>query len=154
MMDPPEHQFFNLGYYWSRQQYDSLFAYNRQNGAVLSASYPRLYSLTGEFEQQKYKKPALALAMSAVLPGSGKAYSGRWGDAAVSFLFVTTGAYASYRAFSKKGISSFNGWLFGGIAFSFYASNLYGSFKAARNHNEQVRNQYQHDAEDIIRDTF
>jgi len=153
-MDQQENAFFSLGYYWARQQYDSLFAYNRRNQEIISGSYPQLYSLTADFENQKYKKPAIALAMSALVPGSGKAYSGRWGDAAISFLFVTSGAYASYRAFRKKGISSFNGWLFGGVAFSFYASNLFGSFKAARNYNKDLRNQYQHHAEHIIHHSF
>lgn len=154
LMDREERAFFNLGYYWTQRQYDSLFAYNHRNSDIISGSYPGLYSLTGDFENQKYKIPAVALALSAVLPGSGKAYSGRWGDAAVSFLFVTSGAYASYRAFKKKGIGSFNGWLFGGVAFSFYASNLYGSFKAARNHNDQVRNKYHQNAERIIHHSF
>ena len=154
MMPPQEQAFYSLGYFWVRRQADSLFAFNRQNQEILSRAYPDLYQLTADFESQKYKQPALALAMSAIIPGSGKAYSGRWGDAAVSFLFVTSGAYASYRAFKKKGISSFNGWLFGGVAFSFYASNLFGSFKAARNYNATVRKQYQDHAEGIIHRSF
>jgi hypothetical protein len=153
-MGREEQACYSLGYYWAQQQYDSLFAYNTRNRELLSGSCPQLYTLTCDFAQQKFKKPVIALALSTVLPGSGKAYSGRWGDAAVSFLLVTSGAYASYRAFHKKGIHSFNGWLFGGIAFSFYASNLFGSFKAARNHNEVLRNQYQNNAADIIHSTF
>lgn len=154
LMDQEEYAFYSLGYYWAHQQYDSLFACNHRNQDILSASHARLFSLTSDFEHRKYKKPVLALALSAVLPGSGKAYSGRWGDAAISFLFVTSSAYASYRAFNKKGVSSFNGWLFGGVAFSFYSSNLFGSYKAAKNHNENLRNHYQNNAERIILHSF
>jgi len=153
-MTQQENALYSLGYYWTQRQYDSLFAINQRQSGILSASYPDLFSLTSDFQNQKYKKPALALAMSAIVPGSGKAYCKRWGDAAISFLFVTSGAYASYRAFKKKGIGSFNGWLFGGVAFSFYVSNLYGSFKAARNFNDQVRNHYHSDAERFIHHSF
>lgn len=154
LLDRGEYAFYQLGYYWAHQLYDSLFAYNHRNEEILSRSYPQLYSLTNDLEQQKYKKPALAVALSAILPGSGKAYSRRWGDAAVSFIFVTSSAYASYRAFKKKGIRSFNGWLFGGVALSFYSSNIYGSYKAARTYNDQVRHQYHQHAESIIHHNF
>lgn len=92
--------------------------------------------------------------MSTIIPGSGKAYSKRWGDAVISFLFVTTNAYASYRAFNKKGIKSVNGWIFGGLAFSFYSANLWGSAKAARIYNSQLLQGYQDHAESIIYNNF
>ena len=147
---PEDHAFYSLSYYWVNQQYDSAFAFNKRNAELITGRNRQLYNLTSSFEQQKYKKPMVALAMSAVIPGSGKAYSKRWGDAAISFLFVTTSAWASYRAFKQKGVRSFNGWMFGGIAFSFYTSGLYGSFKAARTHNELLRFQFQNNAEDTI----
>ena len=153
-LEPGEEAFYTLGYLWITQKHDSAFVYNSRNADLLSRTTPRLHSLTNEYENQKYKSPALALFMSSIVPGSGKAYSGRWADASMSLLFVTTSAYASYRAFRKKGISSFNGWLFGGISISFYTSNLYGSYKSARKHNEDLRFQYQKDAEGIIYNSF
>jgi hypothetical protein len=149
-----EESFYGLSYYWRTRQFDSAFIYNRMKSEILEGSYPSLHSLTHDFEHQKYKSPALALIMSAILPGSGKAYSKRWGDAAVSFLFIATTGYASYRAFNKKGVRSFNGWFLGGIGFSFYASNLYGSFKSARNFNREVITRYEDEASRIIHSNF
>ena len=149
-----EEAFYTLSYYWRTSNYDSAFSYNREAGSLLQQRYSGLYDLTIQFEQQHYKSPFLALILSAVLPGSGKAYSKRWGDAAVSFLFVSTAAYASYRAFNRKGIRSFNGWLMGGIAFSFYSSNLYGSFRAAKQYNREVVTSYQNEAKNIIYSNF
>lgn len=154
MLEPAEAGLYRLGYYWTTQQFDSAFSYNHREAAMLSANHAALYNLTLDFQEQHYKKAWLAMAMSAVLPGSGKAYSKRWGDAAISFILVSTSAFASYRAFNRKGIKSVNGWIFGGVAFSFYSSNIYGSFKAARNHNEDIRKQYQEDAKGIINSYF
>jgi TM2 domain-containing membrane protein YozV len=92
--------------------------------------------------------------MSAIIPGSGKAYSKRWGDAIISFIFVGTNTFAAYRAFSKKGINSTNGWIFGSLAFSFYSANLWGSFKAAKNYNNHIKHSYQQNAENIIYTSF
>ncbi len=149
-----EKDFYTLGYYWVKHQYDSAYSLVNRSREILSEHPSPLYSLTQEFEQQKFKKPALALALSTVLPGSGKAYSKRWGDAAISLVFVSSSAFASYRAFKKKGVKSLNGWLFGGVAFSFYASNIYGSFKAAKRYNDDLRMEYQQHAETIIHHSF
>jgi len=152
--NPEDHAFYSLSYFWANQQYDSAFAFNSRNAQLIAGRNKQLYDITRSFEQQKYKKPMVALAMSAVFPGSGKAYSKRWGDAAISFLFVTSSAWASYRAFKQKGVKSFNGWMFGGVAFSFYTSGLYGSFKSAKTHNQNLRIQYQNNAEGTIYNSF
>lgn len=150
-LDESSEAFYMLSYYWKTGRYDSAFSYNRQHQLLLEKEYEPLYALTVRFEEQSYKSPALALMMSAVLPGSGRAYSGRWRDAVISFVMIGTTAFTSYRAFSKKGIRSFNGWFLGGISFSFYISNLYGSFRAAQSYNLQTVNRYQDEAGDILR---
>jgi hypothetical protein len=153
-LDQDEKAFYTLGYYWANQQYDSAFAFSSRNADLLSESSSQLLSLTQSFQMQRFKKPFLALAMSTVLPGSGKAYSKRWADATISFLLVSTSAYASYRAFKRKGIKSVNGWIFGGVSFSFYLSNIYGSYKSAKHYNEDLRIQYQNNAESTIYNSF
>lgn len=153
-LDPKDRDFYSLSYLWANQKYDSAFSYNNRHAESLRGNFRELYDLTVAFEQQRYKKPMLALAMSAVLPGSGKAYSKRWGDASISLLFVASSAFASYRAFKQKGIKSINGWIFGGVALSFYSSNLYGSYKSAKNYNETLRIRYQNNAEQTIHHSF
>lgn len=153
-LEPGDQSYYKLSNLWLTKNHDSAFVYSHRNYDLLHAKSPDLLQLTYDLENEKYKSPALAVMMSTIIPGSGKAYSKRWGDAVISFLFVTTNAYASYRAFNKKGIKSVNGWIFGGLAFSFYSANLWGSAKAARIYNSQLLQGYQDHAESIIYNNF
>jgi len=80
------------------------------------------------------RSPFLAASMSALLPGAGKAYCGRWGDALVNLVAVAGmlgGAYALWeddRSFAV-GLA-----ISGGI---FYGGNIYGSYVGARWFNEE-----------------
>jgi len=98
----------------------------------------------------KYKSPALSIALSSVIPGSGKVYSGAWKDAIVSFFFVATSAFQSYRGFEKNGVKSAYGWVFGGLATGFYLGNLFGSAKAAHMYNSNLKNNLKHKIEEIF----
>lgn len=153
-LDPSAEAFYTLGYYWRTGNFDTAFSFSREHRSILQEDHRPLYDLTVRFEQQRYKSPLLALMFSTVVPGSGKAYSKKWGDAAISFFFVSTSAYVSYRAFNRKGIRSFNGWLMGSVAFSFYSSNLYGSFKAAKQYNRDLVTRYQDEAKNLIYSNF
>jgi hypothetical protein len=145
-----QNAFYHTAYFWMNSKYDSLSYINRKYGGLLMNSYPELYKLGVDFEKLHYKKPGLAVFMSALIPGSGKAYSKNWGDALVSLLIIGTNSYASYRAFRKKGIKSGNGWIFGSLAVSFYFANLWGSHKAAVKYNNDLNLQYQKNAESVI----
>ncbi|PID91959.1 MAG: hypothetical protein CSA96_05740 [Bacteroidetes bacterium] len=148
----PEHErsYYRLGQFWLNKQYDNALALYAANSYEYEGNRALLFSLTGELSEQRFKSPALAMALSALVPGSGRAYSKRWADAAISFVLISTSAFASYRAFHKKGIKSVNGWLFGGISFSFYVSNIYGSYKAAKHYNSSIYKDYQQHAESIL----
>ncbi len=154
LLDSTENSFFVASYYWVNKEYDKLFDYYAKEGSLLSQANFELYKTTESFYKQEYKSPFAAFLMSAVIPGSGKAYTKRWGDAFVSFLFISTNAYASYRAFNKKGVKSLNGWLFGGLALSFYSANLWGTVKGVKLYNNNIRDTYQNNAENIIYNSY
>ncbi len=98
----------------------------------------------------KYKSPFLSVALSSVIPGAGKVYSGAWKDALVSFFFVATSAFQSYRGFEKNGVKSAYGWVFGGLAAGFYIGNLCGSAKAAHRYNHNLKQNLKHSIEEIF----
>lgn len=99
---------------------------------------------------QKRKKPWIATALSVVLPGSGKAYSGYWGDAAISFLFTASTSFFAYRAFEKYGTNNVYPWLIGGLAVSYYSANIYGGNRAAVHYNDNLDHEIIHETESIL----
>jgi hypothetical protein len=98
----------------------------------------------------RYKKPGVAMALSFVLPGAGKAYSNQWKDGAISLLFVGLNTWQAYRRFDQEGLDTFWGWIHGGFALGFYVGNLYGSHKAARLYNEKKRRDLYHETKQIV----
>lgn len=147
---PSRKSFYQLSYRWVNHDYKSAIGYCKTN----QENNENLFKLTMALDNEKQKSGALAGILSAIVPGSGKAYSKRWGDALISFLFVGANSYSSYVSFKKKGISSTNGWIFGGMAFSFYSANIWGSVKAAKKYNLAVKEKYQKNAENIIYSNF
>jgi TM2 domain-containing membrane protein YozV len=101
-------------------------------------------------ETVKRKKIWLATIMSMVIPGSGKMYSGYWGDGVLSFLFTTSSTYFAFRAFDKNGTKKIYPWLAGGLAFSYYSANIYGGNRAAFKYNNDLKHGFIHETEQII----
>lgn len=124
-----------------------LYESNSGIDAGFIAGYGSLLDLEKKFN---YKKPGVSIIMSAILPGSGKVYSGFWKDGLISFIFITASAYQSYRGFSKYGVKSAYGWIFGSLAAGFYIGNLYGSGKSANQHNNEFRHNIHHQVEEIF----
>lgn len=88
------------------------------------------------------KSKAWASILSAVVPGSGKFYTGDWKDGIFSILFVGSTAYQSYRGFDKNGSKSGIGWLFASLSTGFYLGNIYGANKSAERYNKRVNERY------------
>lgn len=104
-------------------------------------------------EKQKstsYKSTALAIGMSAIVPGAGKAYAGNLKDGLFSMLFIGVNGWLSYRGFSQKGLSSGFGWAFGSLTTGFYAANLYGSARESRLANHRLNVSLQNDVLEVI----
>ena len=94
------------------------------------------YSETlGGITSVKKKSAAMSMAMSAVIPGSGKIYSGYWKDGLVVLAFTSVSTWQAYRGFSKSGVKSVYAWVYAGSSFGFYVGNIYGARKAAFKYN-------------------
>ncbi len=99
---------------------------------AISIKYDTLINTALAFHK---KSPFLAGAMSAMIPGSGKVYTGYWKDGLISFFMIAGSGLQAYKAFESKGSSSAKGWIFGSIATGFYLGNIYGSQKSAKDRN-------------------
>jgi len=115
-----------------------------------SPYYTSLGNIIQEYTATRKKSPLLAATMSTIIPGAGKAYTGRWADGAIALVFIGSNVWQSYRGFEKDGIKSVRGWVFGAIGFGFWVGNIYGSYQTARQYNQSVMQKYHDKASDII----
>ena len=97
----------------------------------------------------RYKNPMLAATLSALVPGSGKLYTGRWKDAIFSFLFVTSASWLSYKTVAHNGFK-IDGIIYGSVAMGFYTANVYGSSKSAKVFNQNINQSFSNEAQKIL----
>ena len=97
-----------------------------------------LTDITESTKNLKFKSPAIAGVLSGIVPGTGKVYTHNYIDALISFVFIGSNAWQSYKGFEKNGIKSVSGWIFGGLSLGFYVGNIYGSVKAAKKYNKKI----------------
>ena len=100
-----------------------------------------LIGITAEGAAFKRKSPALAGMLSAVLPGSGKAYAGRWKDGLIAFIMTSSTAFISVRGFNKNPNSIYP-WIMGSFALVYYSGNIYGSGQAALKYNKMREDEW------------
>ena len=101
-----------------------------------------LNALAFESTSLPRKNPLLAGVMSTILPGTGKFYVGRSGDAIYSLISITLMGWQSYDGFDRDGKDSVKGWVYASIGTIFYLGNIYGSAVAARLYNRKVEDDF------------
>ena len=88
------------------------------------------------------RSPFLAGTLSTFIPGAGRLYTGRLGDALASLLTVGLTGWQAYDGFRRDGISSAKGWTLGTLCSIFYVGNIYGSVISARVYNRHVTDEF------------
>ena len=89
------------------------------------------------------RSPFLAGALSTILPGAGRLYTGfRIGDALTSLITVGFSGWQAYDGFRSDGLLSVKGWTFGTLCSIFYVGNVYGSVISARVYNRHVEDEF------------
>lgn len=125
----------------ARYQYEiSLLDRDWREAKKQFSQLPTIYrahyrDFNNEIPPKNRKSPTAAMVMSSIVPSSGRFYVGDYKDALFSLTFMAGPAYQSYRRFSKGGIESTGGWIYGGVAFGFYLGNIYGSGQSAKIYN-------------------
>ncbi len=106
-----------------------------ENGNDSLQSFAPYAPIIAESENLRHRSAGVSMLFSAVVPGTGKAYSSEWKDGLISLVLVGICTYQSYRGFNRDGVSSAYGWIYGSLGFGFYLGNIYGSFKSAKKFN-------------------
>lgn len=127
-------QYYTMSALLLKKDWNAAFTYQSGKSAVPL----NLTEIATEGYLLKYKKPAVAATLSAIIPGSGKMYAKRWKDGLYSLLIIAANVWQSYRGFEKYGSESAYGWIFGGLAIGFYSGNIYGSYKETVKYNNKL----------------
>jgi hypothetical protein len=141
---------YELGSWLLEGKWINQRAKTRESSLAIAATDARLLDLYTKTKNVHRKSPAASVALSALVPGLGKIYSRDWKDGLLSLLFVATNAWQSYRGFSRNGIKSATGWVFGSLAFGFYSANLFGSWKSANSYNSKQTDLIRHETEGAL----
>lgn len=88
------------------------------------------------------RSPFLAGAFSTIVPGAGRVYTGRLGDALNTLFTVGLTGWQAYDGFSRDGLSSVKGWTLGTLCGIFYVGNIYGSVISARVYNRHITDEF------------
>jgi len=88
------------------------------------------------------RSPFVAGMLSTIVPGAGRFYTGRLGDALSSLFTVGFTGWQAYDGFRRDGLSSVKGWTLGTLCSIFYVGNIYGSVISARVYNRQVTDEF------------
>ena len=88
------------------------------------------------------RSPFLAGVLSTIVPGAGRLYTGRIGDALTSLLTVGIAGWQAYDGFQRDGLSSVKGWTLGTLGGIFYVGNIYGSVISARVYNQHIEDEF------------
>ena len=86
------------------------------------------------------KNPCLGVALSAILPGSGRIYAGRFGDGIFSMVTFFTSAYMAYKYYKEENYPLTV--LFGGVSGIFYGGNIFGTYISVKIYNSNEMDKY------------
>ena len=104
-------------------------SFNQINRSLyeISESADNLQKICLDLKKHKNKSPVIAGILSGIIPGSGKFYSGKKGEAISAFISTTGLGLITWESYRKSGLNSFRT-LFFGTAFAFsYVANIWGA---------------------------
>jgi hypothetical protein len=89
-----------------------------------------------KIKEHNPKSPLLAGVMSAIVPGSGKFYTGHRGQGATALVTVVSLAAIAAESYYRAGPKSIQFISFGAIFSIFYAGNIWGSVNSVKKRND------------------
>jgi len=115
------------------------------SGFLIKKHFNDLDQIIERVETRKIKSPILAATMSAIIPGSGKFYTGKIGEGVASLLMVGILTASSIEQYNNGGFVNPQFYLMSLPAAFFYVGNIYGSYFSVKvaniEFNEEIRNE-------------
>ena len=117
--------------------FEMIFNSGKCTDPVCSVAEFALYVQKQKLMYLKTKKRFLAGLFSAIIPGTGKIYAGKPREAFYSFFPVVVNFAQAAEGYYYNKLESPHLYVFGAVGTVFYASNIYGSARAAKRKNEE-----------------
>ncbi|MFP4060370.1 MAG: hypothetical protein ACOCXD_01065 [Bacteroidota bacterium] len=95
-----------------------------------------------DLKQFNPKKMWIAGVMSAIIPGSGKFYTGKHGEGLSAFLAVVLLSGITYENYKKAGATNWKTLTFGSLTTIFYVGNIYGSVFSVKLYRDEFYKTY------------
>lgn len=125
-------------------EYEHYTAILPKNNNAINIEKDKLADLAVRIKNHNPKSPALAGMMSAILPGSGKMYTGKYGEGITAFLSIAILGAITYENFNKAGINNYKTITFGSMFGIFYAANIYGSVFSVKAYRDEFNQSVNH----------
>ncbi len=112
--------------------------YDDARGLLTPLDAPQARGLAGELDRLRNlprSSPATAGVLSAVLPGAGQVYTGRYRDGAIALALNAAFIFAAVEAFDND--SPVLGGILGFVELGWYAGNIYNAVNGAHKDNRR-----------------
>jgi hypothetical protein len=127
-----------------KEPFKDYFSKTNRNFYELSESADNLQKISADLFNHKVKSPFLAGLLSSIIPGSGKFYAGKRGEAISAFIATTGLGLVTWENYHKRGLKSFGTIAFGSAFLFSYTANIYGAVMtvhiAETEYKENVKN--------------
>lgn len=139
-------------------RYRESFSKIRRGLYEITESTDNLQKISDDLKIHKFKSPVVAGILSGIIPGSGKFYSGKRGEAISAFIGTTGLGLVTLENYRKSGLRSFKTIIFG-TAFAFtYVANIYGAVMTVNiietEYRDNVKNSILFNLHIPLRNTF
>jgi hypothetical protein len=124
--------------------FEDLHEQMNYNFYQLETSKDKLFTYYEDLRDFNAKSPALAGIMSAIIPGSGKMYTGKVGEGITSLLGLTVLGFITYENYKKAGPANYKTITFGSLFALFYTANIYGSIISVKVYRDEFNKRYDH----------
>ncbi len=141
-----------------RDKFEEYLSLTNKTYYEISESAGNLQKISADLYKHKVKSPLVAGLLSSVIPGSGKFYAGKRGEAISAFIASAGLGLVTWENYHKSGLKSFGTIAFGSAFLFSYTANIYGAVMtvhiAETEYKENVKNSILFNLHIPLRNTF
>lgn len=110
-----------------KEKFEEYLSRTNRSYYEITESAENLQKISADIYKHKTKSPLVAGLLSSVIPGSGKLYAGKRGEAISAFIANAGLGLVTWENYRKSGLNSFRTIAFGSAFIFSYAANIYGA---------------------------